>query len=295
MKTALLLSCIFLFQSCQSQTHLKLKSNANKNTLLWEISGKGLKKKSYLFGTFHMMCKDDIFFSKNLQQALHQSEEVYFEMDLDDPANTLGAMFFMNMKNRQTLKDLYTPSEFSKVEKYFKDSLKASLGLFQKMKPSFLEIFLYPKMMPCKNLTGVEQELLKMAGKEKKDIKGFETIAFQASVFDSIPYPEQAKSLLKSIDSIKQYKIFFDNMVQVYKSQQLDSIQLMLNKPEFGVADRMEILLDKRNVNWVKQLKTILPEKNIFMAVGAGHLVGKMGLIELLKREGYTLRPILNK
>ena len=149
--------------------------------------------------------------------------------------------------------------------------------------------------MPCKNLTGVEQELLKMAGKEKKDIKGFETIAFQASVFDSIPYPEQAKSLLKSIDSIKQYKIFFDNMVQVYKSQQLDSIQLMLNKPEFGVADRMEILLDKRNVNWVKQLKTILPEKNIFMAVGAGHLVGKMGLIELLKREGYTLRPILNK
>ena len=84
-------------------------------------------------------------------------------------------------------------------------------------------------------------------------------------------------------------------MVQVYKSQQLDSIQLMLNKPEFGVADKMEILLDKRNVNWVKQLKTILPEKNIFMAVGAGHLVGKMGLIELLKREGYTLRPILNK
>ena len=295
MKTTLLLSFIFLFQCCNSQLHVKLKSSPGKNTLLWEISGKGLKKKSYLFGTFHMLCKDDISFSKNLQQALHQSEEVYFEMDLDDPTNTLGAMFFMNMKNGQTLKDLYTPNEFSKIEMFFKDSLKTSLTTFQKMKPSFLEVFLYPKMMPCKNLSGVEQELLKMAGKDKKEIKGFETIAFQASVFDSIPYSQQAKSLLKSIDSMKQYRIFFDSMIKVYKSQQLDSMEAMLNSPEFGVADGMEMLLDKRNVNWVKQLKTILPGKNIFIAVGAGHLVGKMGLIELLKKEGYTLRPILNK
>jgi uncharacterized protein len=295
MKTALLLSFILLFQCCKSQPHVKLKSSADKNTLLWEISGKGLKKTSYLFGTFHMMCKDDIRFSNNLQQALKQSEEVYFEMDLDDPSNTLGAMFFMNMKNGQTLKDLYTPEEYNKMETFFKDSLKIALTSFQKMKPSFLEAFLYPKMMPCKNLSGVEQELLKLAGRDKKEIKGFETIAFQASVFDSIPYTVQAKSLLKSIDSMDKYKIFFDQMIHVYQSQQLDSIQLLLNKPEFGVADGMEILLDKRNINWVKQLKTILPDKNIFMAVGAGHLVGKMGLVELLKKEGYRVRPILNK
>ena len=57
----------------------------------------------------------------------------------------------------------------------------------------------------------------------------------------------------------------------------------------------MGFLLDDRNKNWVGQLKNILKEKNIFIAVGAGHLVGKNGLIELLKKEGYTVKPLLNK
>lgn len=294
MKTFMVLALVCCLQSCQSQPAPKLNSSKTDNTLLWEISGKGLTKPSYLFGTFHMMCKDDIHFSQSLQTALDYSGEVYFEMDLDDPSNTLGALLFMNMKDGKTLRDLYTTDEFNRLEKFFSDSLRTSLKTFQKMKPSMLEAFLYPKMMPCKNLSGVEQELLKSAAKQKKEIKGFETIAFQASVFDSIPYATQAKSLLSSIDSINQYKLYFDTMVHVYQSQQIDKIEAMFNKPEFGLQDGMELLLDKRNIDWVNQLKNILPKQNIFMAVGAGHLVGKKGLIELLRKEGYTLRPLDN-
>ncbi|RYY48195.1 MAG: TraB/GumN family protein [Chitinophagaceae bacterium] len=294
MKIFLLLAAFFCLYSCHSQPAPKLPANTSENSLLWEITGKDLKKPSYLFGTFHMMCKDDIRFSDNLQAALDYSNEVYFEMDLDDPANTLGALMFMNMKDGKTLRDLYSEAEFARLEKFFSDSLRTSLKTFQKMKPSMLEAFLYPKMMPCKNLSGVEQELMKNASKSKKEIKGFETIAFQASVFDSIPYATQAKSLLNSIDSINQYSLYFDTMVQVYRSQQLNKIEDMFNKPEFGLKDGMEILLDKRNIDWVNQLKKILPDQNIFMAVGAGHLVGKMGLISLLRKEGYTLRPINN-
>lgn len=295
MKTIMVLMLFFCLQSCRSQPAPALNSSKTENTLLWEISGNGLSKPSYLFGTFHMMCKDDIHFSPNLRSAFDYSEEVYFEMDLDDPANTLGALLFMNMKEGKTLRDLYTDEEFARLEKFFSDSLRTSLKTFQKMKPSMLEAFLYPKMMPCKNLSGVEQELLKVAAKDKKEVKGFETIAFQASVFDSIPYATQAKSLLNSIDSINQYKLFFDTMVHVYQSQQINKMEAMFNKPEFGLQDGMEFLLDKRNINWVSQLKTILPKQNIFMAVGAGHLVGKKGLIELLRKEGYTLRPIANE
>jgi uncharacterized protein len=294
MKTILVVALFFSLHSCQSQPAPKLASSKNDNTLLWEISGNGLKKPSYLFGTFHMMCKDDIHFSPNLLAAMQYANEVYFEMDLDDPANTLGALMFMNMKEGKTLRDLYTPEEFHRVEKYFSDSLRTSLQSFQKMKPTMLSAFLYPKMFPCKTLTGVEQELLKSAAKDKKEIKGFETIAFQASVFDSIPYDVQAKSLLNTIDSIDQYKLYFDTMLNVYRSQQLAEIEDIFNKPEFGMQDGMEFLLDKRNANWVSQLKAILPKQNIFMAVGAGHLVGKNGLIELLRKEGYVLRPIEN-
>jgi uncharacterized protein YbaP (TraB family) len=272
-----------------------LATGKSDNTLLWEISGNGLKQPSYLFGTFHMMCKEDIQFSDNLLAAINDSKEVYFEMDLDDAANTLGAMFFMNMKEGKTLLDFYSQDEYLKLETYFKDSLRTPLKTFQKMKPSFLEAFLYPKMMPCKNMSGVEQELLKIAAKNKKEVKGFETIAFQASVFDNIPYDVQAKSLLKTIDSIAAYQVQFDKMVKTYKTQQIDQLEAMFADETFGIKDGLDVLLDKRNINWVSQLKTILPEQNIFMAVGAGHLVGKKGLIELLRKEGYQLRPIENE
>lgn len=296
MKTSFFITLISLFQCChaQPQPGAKLEANKNNNTLLWEISGKDLKKPSFLFGTFHLMCKEDIHFSSGLMAALKDSKEVYFEMDLDDPANTLGALFFMNMKNGVSLKDLYTEAEYKKLQAFFTDSLKVSLALMHKMKPSFLEAFLYPKMMPCKNMSGVEQELLKIAATEKKEIKGFETIAFQASVFDSIPYSEQAKSLYNTIDSLNNYRMYLDTMMLVYQSQQLDRIESLFSKPEFGLKDGLEILLDRRNINWVAQLKNILPEKNVFIAVGAGHLVGKKGLIALLKKEGYTLRPLKN-
>jgi uncharacterized protein YbaP (TraB family) len=288
------LAVFFCLHSCQAQPAPKLNTNKSGNTLLWEISGNGLKKPSYLFGTFHLMCIEDIHFSQNLQSALAYSSEVYFEMDLDDPSNTLGALMFMNMKDGKTLKDLYTPEEFSRLEKFFSDSLRTSLKTFQKMKPTMLTAFLYPKMLPCKKLSGVEQELVKSAAKEKKEIRGFETIAMQAAVFDSIPYELQAKTLMNTIDSINYYKVFFDSLVAVYKSQKIREIEAMFNDPKFGAQDGMELLLDKRNLDWVNQLKGILPKQNIFMAVGAGHLIGNKGLIELLRKEGFTLRAIEN-
>jgi uncharacterized protein len=296
MKYPLLLLPVLFFQYCRSQPVDKLTSNDNGNTLLWEISGNQLSKPSYLFGTFHLMCKEDIKLSGNLKQAIKNSGEVYFEMDLDDPSNMLGGLFFMNMNDGKKLKDLYTPEEYSRIEHFFKDSLKTGMMMVEKMKPNFLEAFLYPKMMPCKTMSGIEQEVLVVAKNDKKEIKGFETIAFQASVFDSIPYEEQAKALLEMIDSIHSYTAYFDTMLHVYKSQQLDEMEKMFSDTAFGMkGEDQDILLDRRNRNWVQQLKKILPETNVFLAVGAGHLVGKNGLIALLKKEGYTLRPLLNK
>ena len=150
-----------LLQSCVAQSP-SLDTTTNDNTLLWEVSGNGLTKSSYLFGTFHIMCKDDIKFSKNLKTALKSTKEVYFEMDLDDATNTLGGIFFMNMKDT-TLKDLYTDEEYQKVSSYFKDSLKTDIKFLNKMKPLMLEAFLFPKMMACKNTSGVELELMAIA------------------------------------------------------------------------------------------------------------------------------------
>lgn len=283
------------FNSCRAQSAVKLPAAKDNNTLLWEISGNGLKQPSYIFGTFHLMCKEDIVFSEPLRKAITSCNEVYFEMDLDDPANTFGAILYMNMKGGKSLKDLYTEEEYKRLSAYFADSVNMPLTMFKRMKPMMLGSLLYPKMLACKNMSGVEQELMKLAKEEKKEVKGFEDIKFQSSVFDSIPYDKQAKELLKTIDSIGEYKKYFDSMVQVYKSQRLTDIESFFTKEEFNMLENMDVFLYNRNRNWVLQLKSILPKKCIFAAVGAGHLVGDQGVLELLRKEGYSVKPLLNK
>ena len=295
MKLIHFLICAIFFQSCIAQQTEKLQSNPDGNTLLWEISGNGLKKPSYLFGTFHMFCREDIRFSSQLKKALASADEVYFEMDLDDPSNTLGGLLFLNMKKGLTLNDLYSEVDYRRLETFFKDSLGRSLSGMKRMKPSVIEAVLYPKLMPCNSLSGIDMELFKLAQDAKKEVKGFETIAEQGAVFDSIPYETQAKGLLNTIDSFNIYRSMFDSLLFVYKNQQMKEIEKMMSKTESGLGESRYLLLDKRNINWVSQLKKILPEKSVFIAVGAGHLSGENGVIELLEKAGYTVRPLLNK
>lgn len=292
--TIIILFC-FGIAGCHAQQDHSFVKQKNNNTLLWQISGKGLKHPSFLFGTFHLLCKDDIHFSEQLKEAVKESNEIYMELDMDDPSTLLGGMLYMNMKDGKKLSDLYTPEEYKKLQTYFNDSLNTSMMLFQRAKPYFLVALLYPRMMNCESPAGVEEELLKIAKEDKKEIKGLETIQFQASVFDSIPYEWQAKELLKNIDSFSVYKNEFDEMVHLYKNQELDSMQNMVGASEFGSDKYEDILLKDRNKKWVKELNEIMKTESVFVAVGAGHLSGDNGLINLLKKEGYEVEPLLNK
>lgn len=292
----ILFSCCIFFLGCKSQNNTSsAKKNNDNNTLLWQVSGKDLKNPSYIFGTFHLLCKDDIKFSEQLKTSLRSSDEVYMEMDMDDPSTMLSGLLYMNMKGGKKLKDFYTANEYKKVESYFSDTLGMPVMMLQSIKPYFLVAMLYPKMMSCKTASGVEEELMNIAKENKKEIKGLETMQFQASVFDSIPYEWQAKELLKNIDSFQFYKNEFDTMLLAYKNQQLSAMEKDLTKSEFGSDKYEDILLTKRNRNWVDQLKSIMKKESVFVAVGAGHLVGEKGLLNLLRKEGYTITPLNNK
>jgi uncharacterized protein YbaP (TraB family) len=201
----------------------------------------------------------------------------------------------MNMKDNKKLEDLYSPEDYQRLQSYFSDTLHTPLMLLERAKPYFLVALLYPRMMNCKNPSGVEQELVSLSKENKKEIKGLERMQFQASVFDSIPYEWQAKELLKNIDSFSVYKKEFDDMLSFYKDQRLDSMQTMLSQSEFGAGEYEDLLLNDRNKNWVAQLNTIMKNESVFVAVGAGHLIGEMGLINLLRKAGYKVEPLENK
>ena len=280
---------------CEAQPGNSFIKHKDDNTLLWQVSGNGLRQPSFLFGTFHLLCKADIHFSDQLKKAIKYSDTIYMEMDMDDPSTLLGGMLYMNMKDNKKLEDLYTAEEYQRLQDYFSDTLKTPIMLLQRAKPYFLVALLYPKMMNCPTPSGVEEELMKIIREDKKEIKGLETIQFQASVFDSIPYEWQAKELLKNIDSFPARKEEFDTMLELYKAQQLDAMQKMLSKSEAGADQYEDILLTGRNRNWVAQLKEIMKNESVFVAVGAGHLVGPSGLINLLREAGYKVEPLENE
>lgn len=294
MKRILIAITFFVVISCDAQKTAPLELSKSDNTLLWQVSGNGLKKPSYIFGTFHLLCPDDIHFSDQLKTAMQRSDTVYMELKMDDPSTMLGGMMYMTMKEGKTLKDFYTESEYEKLNNYFKDSLKMPLAMFQKMKPYFLVSLFYPKMMDCRSPSGVEMELVKLSKEYKKEIKGLETIMFQASVFDSIPYEWQARELIKNIDSLDVMKKEFNHLVSVYKEQKLDSVAILTTESEFSEEKYGKILLSDRNKNWAGQLDQIMKNTSVFVAVGAGHLPGREGLIELLRKKGYKVEPLKN-
>lgn len=295
MKLIYLAGMLLAMNSCIAQSPGSLKTNADDNSLLWEVSGNGLSKPSYLFGTFHLLCKDDIKFSDALKQAVNNSSVIYMELDMDDPATILGGLKMMNMKEGKKLKDLFTPDEYKRVETFFRDSLQTPIGIFQNMKPLLLMAMIYPKLLPCNSISGVEEELLNLAREKDKEVFGLETLAFQSSVFDSIPYKTQAVEMLKTIDSLEKSKLYFDSMMVAYTNQDMRLMETLMNNPDFGMEENQDILLDNRNKNWVDQLKTIMKKNSAFIAVGTGHLIGKTGLIALLRMEGYTVRPLENR
>ena len=93
---------------------IALAQEKNKsNTLLWQITGNGLPRPSYFFGTIHMICSDDALLSDSLKTAIVNSDAVYFEVDMDNLFEMLGIMRKMKMRNDTTLADLLSKEDYA--------------------------------------------------------------------------------------------------------------------------------------------------------------------------------------
>jgi uncharacterized protein len=273
------------------------KSNKDSNTLLWRISGKGLSQPSYLFGTIHMLCASDIELSDSLRGAIRNVNEVYLELDMDNLMELMGVMSKMKMNGDTTLADLLTPGEYSRVKIFFKERPSIiPFSLLERYKPMLAASSLMESDMSCENPVSMEQLIMSDAKSKRKKVRGLETMAYQLSIFDSIPYKVQAKQLVNYVDNFgkdddkEQYR----ELVAAYMNQQLDKLGALSQKDDMGIENFMELLVWRRNQAWVKKLNGILAEKTVVVAVGAGHLPGEKGLISLLRKAGYTVDPVAN-
>lgn len=243
----------------------------------------------------HIMCEDDAVLSDSLKDAIGQCQSVYFEIDMDNLGQMLTAFRYLRMKDGAILSDLLSPQEYQRLEDYFKNrKLPLPFLFLTRFKPFIIAGLLSEQGFDCEKKNGMEMRILKEAKSQNKKIMGLETLEFQASLFDSIPYQDQARDLLKYIDSADQYAQSARLMATVYKEENLERLDSLLVKSDPGMETYMDLLLYDRNRRWVSQISSLALEKPCVFAVGAGHLPGQNGVIRLLRNKGYTVTPVKN-
>jgi uncharacterized protein len=265
---------------------------AQQNSLLWEISGKELPHPSYLFGTIHMICPQDFFFPPSTKEKFAQTGTLYLEINLDDPGAAMKLMGLIQYKDGKKLSDIFDSTDYQQLGTFVHDTLQMDVHFFERFKPLMLYSMLSSKMLPCAKEEAYESDFVQMAKDGHKPVKGLETMESQVAIFDSIPDKEQADMIMDMVKHYDSQKIDFQHLVRLYKNQQLDSLyQLIENSPDTKVNE--ELLLNSRNRNWIPVIAGAIRQGPCFIAVGAGHLGGPQGLIALLKRQGFTVKPVL--
>lgn len=282
--------CICIITFLFSGVNIFAQSN---NTLLWEISGKGLKQPSYLFGTFHLLCPDDLILTDAIKTKLKATKQLALELDFDDPNMMTEMQQGMVLTNGKTTKDYLNKKDYQLVSQFFKDSLGVEMEQLATIKPFLLATFIYPKYLGCQPASW-EMTLVQLAQAQQYEVLGLETPARQLAAIDIMSFEDQAKMLTESISEYNEMKNMFAEMVSIYKEQDVEKLYNFSNE-YFNEYNGMEqAMLEARNREWIPIIEKWSKEKPTFYAVGAGHLGGKTGVIALLRDKGYKVTPVAN-
>jgi hypothetical protein len=296
--TLFLLSFLATAKAPAQSSNSNFAPSPDENSLLWKISGMDLSHPSYLFGTIHIIGKDDFFLSDSTRSFINQSELITFEINMEEINNLpsqLGLIMKSFMNDGKSLRNLLSPEDYQLVNKHFNE-MGIPLFMFERMKPLFLTVFagldMNPKAMSSGEMLSYEMEIMTLAKEMDKKMDGLETAEFQMSMFDSIPYEAQAKMLVESIRSSASGDEELERMIKLYKDQDINGMIDMMQTEEQGIGHYEDLLLVSRNKNWIPVMANMMSRQRTFFAVGAGHLGGEMGVVALLRQAGYTLSPV---
>ena len=279
---------------------IALSGNAQ---ILYKVSGNGAKGDSYVMGTHHLAPISIIDSIKGFNAAINSVDAVYGEIELSEmnsPASQQKMMMAAMAPTDSTLSKVFTKEQFDSIDNVIKkySGGQATLNMLEPMKPMLvgqqltilMNLQVIPNFNPMQLLDSHVQTLGAQAG---KGTFGLENIDFQINVLFGDPISKQAEDLLETIRKEEKMKSFSLDLYNAYMIQDIEKVRQLMIDPDLGLEPEDEAkMLTNRNVNWVNQLKTILPQKSVFVCVGAGHLPGENGVLNLLRQAGYTITPV---
>lgn len=268
-------------------------ANATGNSLLWKITGKDLTRPSYLFGTMHMICRDDYVWTDAMKKSLAQSEKICFEMDLDNQEVMMKIASGLIDNSGKKLKDYFTPHQYELMKRYLKDSAGMDIALFEQMKPVALQSIMATGAAACSDQVSYEDKIMTEGVKTKKEILGLETPEEQLAVLESIPADTVIKELVDMLEhgNTQKDNNEYAQLISAYKKQDIGALYLQIAQSK-ELGDGMGVFLDDRNRKWIGRMSDKMKLASIFFAVGAGHLGGSNGVIALLQKNGYKVEAV---
>ncbi|WP_222597062.1 TraB/GumN family protein [Chitinophaga pinensis] len=272
------------------------KDTAVTSSLLWKISGNDLEKPSWLYGIIDVFCSQQPHIPEAVRTALKQSRSLYLPTDIlvPGPEKEKAIRAAITMPEGYSFKKLFSEAEYKELREWFPDSLKTRLASMDRVRPAIINaLIIYMAFAPfCKEQVYDGTELVKLAQAQQLPVFGLEEIADEIAVADSIPDEEEAQMMLKIIRNPQKMDSLFRGIINAYKIQDIDSILIAMTATE-DMQRHKAMMLDHRNYKWAPLIIDQALWAPSFFAIPAVHLGGSTGLVALLRKEGYTVTPVL--
>lgn len=272
-----------------------LQVNAQfEKTLLWEISGKGLKKKSYVYGTFHVNDKISYHLSDAFYKHLLEADIVSNESNPD----SWGELFdlYMNFRPQQRTK-FYSKFYLKPVDKQDLLPLFTNYNFFNQMssgvegnkadfsESTVLDMFIHQTAKKYnKKTVGLEDAKKSFVNFSKAE----QMIDIRNEEKEASEEEEEKKVILTKI---LKGKSIYTTLKDFYREKDivmLDSLSKLSESPK-----KHKIMIIDRNYDMVKSIDSLVHHGSLFSAVGAAHLGGKEGVLQLLINKGYKVTPVI--
>ncbi len=279
--------------------------------LLWKVTGNGLEKPSYIVGTYHLAPGTFADSIKGAKEAMNAAEQVYGEIvtaDLANPEKLMAMQAAMMLPEGQTLDKLLDTDETGRLNAVLKELIGMDLTnpmvaqQLNKLSPQALltqlTMLSYMKKTPNMDPTNtIDNYFQKEAMAKGKPTGGLETMEHQIDVlFKGYTLERQKELLMCFVDNREMNEKLTDMVTKGYFSQDLELLKeatdMKYNNSCDATQEEEDRLIYGRNAEWVKIMPGIMKDKSTLFAVGAAHLVGEKGVIELLKKAGYTVEGI---
>lgn len=273
----------------------QLTAQNTPKTLLWRIENPAGGKPSYLYGTMHTNDDKAFRLMDSVIIALKTCDNFAEEVNLDS-LNPTGLLNEIQMPGDTTLETLLSPKDYNLLDSIVTKSLGMGLEMMGKIKPIFLAVLAEQGSDAQSKDAFLDLQLYKIARRENKPVYGLEKIEDQLKLLNNIPLKKQAQMLVEALNESNNGKNNeMDPLIKYYNDRDLNALY------KYSQADTMDFenfsrdFVTKRNYVMASGIQHIMKTGTVFVAVGALHLAGPEGIINILKKRGYNVQPVLSK